>query len=319
MSIEDIARAFAVQRQGRWTVSDVRRLRNRLARRRVDVTGLEIALERSRHWFFQHPAHLFVCGGEPCRARAQDSEGVFARLESHAGLAVSVTACQGPCREAPVGTLRVGERSAMFAQVHRLGDWDAVIGYATRAAMAGTLLVDPGQAQAFVFDPVHDHARASSALQPLAFLVGQFGGTGGYAERDGSFHKEVVGSWEASGRFIGLRMAVTYPLDDGRNDVHQALVLVGYNAAGGEFEARAYTDSGTTHDYRLTLDGDRVLFDDRVPPHTAGAVRARKVLAPRSGGYDESLEIQLEGQPFHTFSTVPLRATAPTPGSAASA
>ncbi len=313
MTIEDIARAFAVQRQGRWSASDVRRLRNRLARRRVDVTALEIALERSRHWFFQNPAHLFVCGGEPCRARAHDSEGVFARLESYAGLTVSVTACQGPCRQAPVGTLRVGERCAMFAQVHRLDDWEAVIGYAR------TLLVDPGQAQAFVFDPVHDQARASSALQPLAFLVGQFSGTGGYTERDGSFHKEVVGSWEASGRFIGLRMAVTYPLDDGRNDVHQALVLVGYNAAGGEFEARAYTDSGTTHDYRLTLDGDRVLFDDRVPPHTVGAVRARKVLAPRSGGYDESLEIQLEGKPFHTFSTVPLRATAPPPGSAASA
>ena len=311
MSLEEAARAFAVQRQGHWNPSDVARLRKRLARRGVDVTALEAAVEQGRQWFFEGPAHLFVCGGEPCRARARESDDVFARVPSHAGargLAVSVTACQGPCKQAPVGTLRVGERSAMFAQVHELCDWQAVLAYADRAAVAGTLLVDPGSAQGFLFDPVHDHERASVALQPLAFLVGRVSGSGQYSGRDGSFHKEVVGSWEAGGRFIGLRMAVTYPLDDGRNDVHQALVLVGYDAAAGAFEARAYTDSGTTQDYRLTLDGDRILFDDRVPPHTSGAVRARKVIARRPGGYDEHLEIQREGEPFETFSTVPLRA-----------
>lgn len=309
MSLLDAARAFAVQRQGRWSDADVARLRRRLARRGLDVGALEPALEDGRRWFFEGPAHLFVCGGEPCRARTRDGDVVFAELAGRDSdaLGVSVTACQGPCKQAPVGTLRVGERSGMVAQVHELCDWQAVLDYAMRAGAARTLLVDPRGAQAFLFDPVHDHERASVPLQPLAFLVGHVSGAGSYTGRDGSFHKEVVGSWEAGGRFIGLRMAVTYPLDDGRNDVHQALVLVGYDAAVGSFAARAFTDSGTTQDYRLTLDGARVVFDDRVPPHTGGAVRARKVIAPAAGGYDESLEIQREGEPFQPFSTVSLR------------
>jgi hypothetical protein len=171
ISLRDNARAFAVQRQGRWTAADVARLRRRLTRRGVDVAELDAAVEEGRQWFFQGPAHLFVCGGEPCRARARESDALFARLPSQAsvrGLAVTVTACQGPCKQAPVGTLRVGERSAMFAQVHEACDWEAVLAYAGRAATAGTLLVDPGTAQAFVFDPVHDHDRASVALRPLA-------------------------------------------------------------------------------------------------------------------------------------------------------
>jgi hypothetical protein len=268
--------------------------------------------EPGRAWSVDADAHLLVCGGEPCRKRSRDMAGVEDRLGTRAdGLWVSVTDCQGPCKQAPVGTLRVGPRSQMFAQVHDVCDWEAVLDYAGRAARARTLLVDPGHAAAFRFDPVHDHDRASAPLQRLAFLVGHFAGEGRYPGRGGRFHKEVVGSWEAGGRFIGLRMAVTYPLDDGRDDVHEALVLVGYDADSGRYSARAYTDSGTTSDYTLTIDGDRVLFADRLPAQAPGATAARKVIAPRPGGYDEALEIQAAGEPFHTYSAVDLRAVSP--------
>jgi hypothetical protein len=315
MTVEELAQAFAVRMQGRWMASEAERLRKRLGGRGVigDDAALEVALERARAWFFDAPAHLFVCGGRPCRERARDFAGLSARLGSyraHDSLSTDVTGCQGPCKHAPVATLRVGERCAMFAQVHEACDWEAVLDYAGRAAAAGTLLVDPGHAQAFVFDRVHGHAGASVALRPLALLIGRFTGQGRYAGRAGSFHKEVVGSWEAGARFIALRMAVTYPLDDGRSDVHHALVLVGYNDAVGALEARAYTDSGTTRDYTLTVDGDRVLFSDRVPGHALTAARARKVLAPRPGGYDEMLEVQAEGEPFRPYSTCELRVAA---------
>jgi hypothetical protein len=318
MTTEELARAFAVRAQGRWKGSDVENLRTRLTQRGHLEAGadLDAALLAARAWFFEADAHLFVCGGEPCRKRSRDVDGLQARLAEEpveAGLRVSVTGCQGPCKQAPVGTLRVGERCQMFAQVHDVCDWEAVLDYAGRAAGARTVLVDPRQAEVFRFDPVHHHDRASVPLQRLAFLVGHFAGEGRYPGRGGGFHKEVVGSGEAGGRFIGLRMAVTYPLDDGRNDVHEALVLVGYDAGSGAYTARAYTDSGTTSDYTLALEDDRIFFTDRVPAHAAGATGARKVLAPRPGGYDEALEVQGGGQPFQTYSAIELRAASERP------
>jgi hypothetical protein len=316
MTTEELARAFAVRTQGRWKDTDAESLRARLTQRGRLGAGADFdaALVHARTWFFEADAHLFVCGGEPCRKRSRDVAGLEARLTqgsaAGAGLRVSITGCQGPCKQAPVGTLRVGERCQMFAQVHDICDWGSVLDYAGRAAAARTLLVDPRQAEAFRFDPVHHHDRASVPLQRLAFLVGHFAGEGHYPGRGGAFHKEVVGSWEAGGRFIGLRMAVTYPLDDGRNDVHEALVLVGYDGGSGTYTARAYTDSGTTSDYTLALDGDRLLFADRVPAHAAGATGARKVVAPRPGGYDEALEIRRTGEPFQTYSAIELRTAA---------
>lgn len=122
----------------------------------------------------------------------------------------------------------------------------------------------------------------------------------------GSFRKEVLGSWEAGGRFIGLRMAATYPLEDGRNDVHHALVLVGYNDAEGAYEARAYTDSGTTRDYRLVFEGERIIFSDRAPGHV-NATAARKILSRSARGYLEILEIQQgEEKAFETYSRIEL-------------
>jgi hypothetical protein len=85
-------------------------------------------------------------------------------------------------------------------------------------------------------------------------------------------------------------------------------VIVGYDAGSGAYVARAHTDSGTTSDYRLTIDGDRVFFADRVPAHAVGATAARKVLTPRPGGYDETLEIEGPEASFHTYSVVELRA-----------
>jgi hypothetical protein len=317
MTTDELARAFVVRMQGRWKDLDAERLHSRLTERgRLDATAdLHAALALARSWFFEGAAHLFVCGGEPCRKRSCDFASVEARLSPDVnGLPVSVTACQGPCKQAPVGTLRVGERCQMFAQVHDVCDWEAVLSYADRARLSGTLLVDSGSAEAFRFDPVHDHDRASVPLQRLAFLVGHFSGEGYYPDRGGTFHKEVLNSREAGGRFIGLRMAVTYPLEDGRNDVHEALVLVGYEAESGTYTARAYTDSGTTSDFVLTVDGERVIFADRVPAHVAGATAARKVLTRRSGGYDEVLEVARPGEPFRAYSVLELRRVGERPG-----
>ncbi len=159
--------------------------------------------------------------------------------------------------------------------------------------------------------PSAPRRRELRAAPRLAFLVGHFRGDGVDPDRGASFQKEVLDSWEAGGRFIGLRMAATYPLDDGRNDVHQALVLVGYNDSAAAYEARAYTDSGTTRDDQLSVSDDRIVFNDRVPGHVhrTGA-RARKVLTRRSDGYLETLEIESESRPAQLCSSLELRRVA---------
>lgn len=309
--IDALARAFVVEHQGAADEQDTNRLRDRFGHQ--GITGDEEVggvLARAQAWFRRGSAHLFVCGGRPCRERSRDFAGVMVAVEAfgrEVGRAGSMTECQGPCSAATVVTLRVGDRCAVFARVHEPCDWQAVLGYAERAARSGTLLVDPGTAQPFLFDPVHEPTDSGTVLRRLAFLVGHVSGHGRYATRPGAFHKEVVGSWEAGGRFIALRMAATYPLTDGRKDVHQALVLIGFDEASGSYAARAYTDSGTTRDYDLILEGDRVVFADRVPEHEVDAARARKVLVLRPGGYDESLEVQAEGKPFRLYSMVELR------------
>lgn len=177
---------------------------------------------------------------------------------------MAITDGHGPCKQAPVATLRVATRSTMFAQVVDDCDWQAVLDYAARAAAAETLLVDPGPAQSFAFDPVHDHERAS----------------------------------------VPLRMVAIDPLQDGRNDVHHALVLVGSNDAVPAYEARAYTDSGATRDYRLTFEGGRIIFADRAPGDV-NATAARKILTPFTQGYLETLEGQ-RGEGDEAHSTIAL-------------
>ncbi|MDA2932584.1 hypothetical protein MYX19_05465 [Nitrospinae bacterium AH-259-F20] len=228
-------------------------------------------------------------------------------MERELGGPVSQTECQGPCKQAPVATLRVGNRCEMFAQFAHEGGLQAVFNFASRATAAGTLLVDLGSAQPFRFDPVHDHEKPSPMLTRLGFLLGHFHGEGTWANRPGRFLKEVIGGWEAGGRFLALRMAATYPLQDGKKDAHQALIIVGVNPSDGRVEAKAYTDGGSIHEYLLTIEGDQVLFADRPPEHGTLGKRARKILLPTPEGYEERLEIDTGEGLFEPYYEVTLR------------
>jgi len=157
-------------------------------------------------------------------------------------------------------------------------------------------------------DLVHDPEEYRLPLQKFRFLLGRFRGQGQYARGVSVFYKEMSGSWEAGGRFIGLRMAVTYPLSDGRKDVHEALVLVGANPTSGQFEAQAYTDSGTTHAYQLECQEDTVVFADRPPTgHGGRAKRARKSLTPTAEGFEERVDVDWGDGSFTLYSIVKMQ------------
>ena len=75
-------------------------------------------------------------------------------------------------------------------------------------------------------------------------------------DRVAALREEALNPWEPGTRFIGLHMTVTYPMEDDRNDVQEALALVGCKAASGPYTARVYTDGGTTSDYALTVNDE---------------------------------------------------------------
>jgi hypothetical protein len=194
----------------------------------------------------------------------------------------------------------------MFAQVTTQHDWRALLDFVKTAVQAGSLLIDAGAAEDFRHDPVHDHGKSSTHLKPLRFLLGHFRGEGRYAMTEYAFQKEVIGTFEAGGRFIALRMDASYPLADGRKDVHKALVIVGSEPSSGNITAHAYTDGGIVREYAIAYSEQALEFADVPPGHAEQWKRARKILKPTNDGFEESLEVDA-GEGFVPYYTIPMR------------
>ena len=122
-----------------------------------------------------------------------------------------------------------------------------------------------------------------------------------------TFQKEVIGTFEAGGRFIALRMDASYPLPDGRKDVHKALVIVGSEPSSGTIKAHAYTDGGIIREYRIESDNDQLYFDDVPPGHGKLWQRARKILRPTEEGFEERLEVHSGDGSFVPYYVVRMR------------
>ena len=250
-------------------------------------------LHQAKEEYLHGSSRLSVCAARPCRDKiAFDlSDAGVESAGVEAGMPISITGCQGPCKQAPVLSLRIADRSEFFAQVASTADWQTILKFARRARAAGTLMTHAGSAEPFRFDPVHDHLKPDVYLTPLQFLVGHFRGEGKYTMTSYTFHKEVIGTPEAGGRFIALRMGVSYPLVDGRTDVHNALVMVGAHASRDRFIAHAYTDAGIFRQYSVEGTEGELRFDDLPPGHSDQWRRARKVLRATPGGFEEQLEV----------------------------
>lgn len=308
------ALGFLARVQGSWTdeaISDWRAELTRLGFAPA-ASEISIALAHAHERFYEGPGHLLVCMGRPCHVRQKfDASDAAMRQGLDASLLLSTTECQGPCKQAPVATLRIGQRSMMFAQFAQTADWQAVRSFAQRAAAAGTLLVEQGSAEAFAFDPVHDHEHGSVVLQPLRFLLGRFQGEGEETTRPMSFQKEMVGSLEAGGRCLALRMGVTYPLANGQKDTHNAFVTIGVNPDTEAIEARAYTDGGAIHEFQLQMEGDAVVFAERPPVHNDQAQRARKILRPTPDGFEERVEVDYGSGQYEMHSVLAMQRVTP--------
>jgi hypothetical protein len=289
------ASGFIVQVHGVWTDKALNQFRDFLQRRRLEPSDDELMaiVRAAQEKYLDGPACLSLCAAKPCRDKiAFDlSEATLASAAGAAGMPIALTGCQGPCKQAPVLSLRIADRSEFFAQVASEGDWQTILKFARQARSAGTLMTSAGAAEPFRFDPVHDHLKPSVHLTPLRFLLGHFRGQGRYTMTPYTFQKEVIGTPEAGGRFIALRMGVSYPLVDGRTDVHNALVMVGAQTSPDRFIAHAYTDAGIFRQYSVEGTEGGLKFDDLPPGHAEQWRRARKILRPTPEGFEEQLEV----------------------------
>jgi hypothetical protein len=309
------AAGCVVRVQGSWPDEALKQFRSYLGRQGLfpSEDELRTALEQAKEQCFQGESGLYLCGEQPCRDKMQFdfSDRGLEAASKESGVPVSLTGCQGPCKQAPVLSLRVRKRWEVFAQVVSSEDWETVLVFANRASAAGTLLIDLGPASHFRFDPVHQAANGSVHLKSLRFLLGHFEGEGRYAAGSYSFQKEVIGTLEADGRCIALRMGASYPLSNGGKDVHRAFVVVGAEPSSGKIEGRAYTDGGLIREYSVQVQDGSLEFDDIPPGHGSGAQRARKVLKPLNNGFEERLEVENGAGVFVPYYVILMRRVQP--------
>jgi hypothetical protein len=293
--LESHASGFVAKVGGAWTDTALAQFRDYLTKIGILTSedNLRAVIENAKEKFWQGDCRVLLCNALPCHAKIRFDLSIEALDRSHSefGVPVSLTGCQGPCKQAPVLTLRVGNRSECFAQVASPADWQAVLRFANKAAAAGTLLLDAQDAQQYRFDPVHNEPKQDVHLNHLMFLLGHFRGDGKYAMTSYTFQKEVIGTFEAGGRFIALRMDASYPLPDGRKDVHKAFVIVGSEPSSETIKAHVYTDGGTVREYCIESGNGQLYFDDVPPGHGKLWKRARKILRPTTEGFEERLEV----------------------------
>ena len=313
--LESHASGFVAKVSGEWTDKAFAQFRDYLKKIGIFTSEDELraVVENAKGKFWQGDCRVFLCNALPCHAKIGFDLSIEAldRSYSELGVPVSLTGCQGPCKQAPVLTLRVGNRSECFAQVASPADWQAVLKFANRAAAAGTLLLDAQEAQQYRFDPVHDGPKPNVHLNHLLFLLGHFRGEGKYAMTGYTFSKEVIGAFEAGGRFIALRMDASYPLSDGRKDVHKALVIVGSEPSSDTIKAHVYTDGGAMREYCVESDNGQLHFDDVPPGHGKLWKRARKILRPTAEGFEERLEVDSGDGSFVPYYVIVMRKVAP--------
>jgi hypothetical protein len=104
------------------------------------------------------------------------------------------------------------------------------------------------------------------------------------------------------------RMAASYPLANGREDTHRALVVVGIKSASKCITGRAHNDGGRTCEYEVEQGGDILQLADALPGHGRQWKSARKTLRPTKDGYEESLEVDA-GEGFINYYNISMRKT----------
>lgn len=304
------AAGFVVRTDGRWTGSSVARFRRFLQARGVQPSTelLAHALREAKERHFEGAHGLYVCAASPCSDLSgfDTSDEALRRCAERIDVPITKTGCQGHCKRAPFMALRILDRTQMFGGVVAEEDRDAILDYAKVAASAQSFVV-AGAADRYRVDTAHHHHEEPAAqLAPVAFLLGRFRGEGRFERNGYTFQKESFGSYEAGGRVLALRMEASYPLPEGGDDVHRALVIVASDPRSASLTGRVYTDGGSVRDHAVERHDHAIEFDDVSPDHAQRWTRVRKTLRQTSEGYDEHLYVD-DGRGLVPYCSVRMR------------
>jgi hypothetical protein len=148
------AAGLLVKGQGSWTDSALAQFRHFLKLRRLSPSEDELsaALQRAQENYRSGKARFYLCAAEPCCGKIgfDVSEGALEQLSKDLAVPIAKTGCQGPCKQAPVMSLRIGDQQEMFAEVANDDAWRALLQYAKAAAQAGTCSSLPARRKDFV-------------------------------------------------------------------------------------------------------------------------------------------------------------------------
>lgn len=307
LNLDDLVLAYIVRTQGKGSSDSLNRLREYYEKHEGALTdsALDEALMHGLERFNQGQAHLYICNGLPCRNKNQM---VFSpNTLKIGGCLTTLTECQGPCKQAPVATLRVDQEFQIFSQVALSDHWKHVFKFAKAAAGSQSLEIDSTQVQPFIFDPEKDIQKPDVNLIGMDYLIGAFSGEGRYVDGRPGFLKSVKGTWEAGGRFVSLSMEANYQTNEGKTDTHRALVMVGAGTQPNEPSAWIFSDSGQVLQKDVKIEDKELFFEDRVPGGLETDARARKKLKPVSDGFLETLEVAKGNGDYEEYSNVHLK------------
>lgn len=306
--LEELTIAFVVRNQGNWPESALKRFRDYANSKALiqDEEAFAELLERKRATFHEDQAHLYVCQGNACQKRQRfdvSPEALDNIAQDHA-CAVTLTACQGHCGSGPVATLRGKDGCEMFSQFEEEKDWRVILNHAEATANPDAKCAGNGAVDMYRFDPEEGQRKPSLALQKFRFLLGRHRGDGKMQFGTGTFSREFEGSWQSSGRFIQLKLALTID-NDGVKHAYHSLFMIGATADGRN-EIWNFTSVGDAVVSQLIEDGGRFYFDEKAAPKSEVKTR-RTVWIPREGGFEQQAQAEKGDGVFNTVSTLAMR------------
>src|SRR5215469_14674814 len=124
------ASGFIPKVNGAWTEKALDQFRHFLRLRNLAPSDNELmtVLFQAKARYLHGPGHLSVCAAAPCRTKIRFdlSDVAVESAAEEAGMPISLTGCQGPCKQARVLCLCSADRSEFFAQVASESDCQVI-------------------------------------------------------------------------------------------------------------------------------------------------------------------------------------------------
>jgi hypothetical protein len=132
MDILRSALSLVIHRGGKVSIRDITSLIKRYRSKRgieIDQDEYVRAIKTSTEYYHQERARVFICTDRPCAKRSifEISEDCLDSLSAKIGCSVITTGCHWQCDDAPVITLKVGDKTKHYLKCETQARRDQVL------------------------------------------------------------------------------------------------------------------------------------------------------------------------------------------------